>query len=395
MALRPFISFYKTLEASRLTLESPTNQFFDFTGVQLLPLQSNPYTQITDHVTGIELEDWEVFIVSMCGDTRIDITEKFMVFANIVDSNGMPQIIWQITDLPDMGRGFFYLEVNQLVGETFYTNPFEVNSIRSSFTSRFDYKEKDLDYYQSIQLKTWFRQKLNRDELTSYYEISEDKTVTVAVKKNTVEKWFTEMFSNELMILFRDMLNLKYTYVNLYSFNLFEAFEVPELEADENFSEQQYLLVLNYKKILNENINEMTVLERIELLEKKCAIFSVGMAIIPFGLEAISIPVGWQEVTDFKGKTLFGMDIDNPKFALLGQTGGLEEVALTMLNIPAHTHGNVPVFVGAGTSPDAGALNCNYDLNNAGSTGTAGQASPDAVDLLNPYRTVNFIECIL
>lgn len=393
MALRPFISFYKTLDAALSTQESPLNQYFDFTGIQLIPFESNPYTQITDHPTGIELEDWTVNIVKLCGGEKTNITANFMVFANIVDSDGMPQIIWQMNNLPDMNYGFVYMEVTQLVGETFYTNPFEINSNNSKFTSRFDYRESKTDYYQSISLKTWFRQKLNRDELSTYYEVSEKQTVSVDIKSSTIEKWFTEMFSNELMVLFRDMLNIPYTYVNLYRFNLFEAFEIPELEGDQNFSEQQYLLSVFYKEILSENINEMTLLERVELLEKKCAVFSTGMAIIPFGLAANLIPEGWQEVTSFKGKTMFGLDVDNPNFEILLGTGGLEKINLTADQLPSHTHGGVPLATAPGASPDAGGLACNYDLNNEGLTDAQGDAND--IPILNPYRVVNFIECIL
>lgn len=410
--INPFIKIYKILDEALSTLESPQTEFFSNNGVQLLPNQTNPYTQVSDNVTGIELEDWTVSVKSICGETLANVTGNFMVFDNIVDDDGMPQIIWSLTNIAyDFGYQFVYLEINQLVGETFYTSPFQITDNKSEFTSRFDYKAKNLDWYQSIQLQTWFRQKLNKDNLTTYYEISTRNTVTVATKTATIEKWQTELFNNELFVSFRNMLNSKYLYCNLIRCNLYEAFEIPTLEMDENFKDTDYTLSFNYKEILNENINEMTILEQLEFLMSVVKPITDGGVIWIWDKPANLIPAGYEECIDIAGKTIFGRLEDDDDFGLLGQEGGFKTKALSAGENAPHKHlmyANEQVTTYAGVTnvnqvaiqgfDGGGGGNENYTMRGTSTVATIGLTSESgsgtAFSILNPYRVVNFIKWV-
>ena len=142
----PFITFHKNLDEALSQNESPVNALFEYKAVQLLPGKEDAYVQFTNNHTGIELEDWQVSAVTLCG-TKTDITNSFSVFTNFTDKNGMPQIVWQLKNLPELGTGFVYLEVHQLFGETFYTSIFQVTGHKSEYTARFDYKDKKTDYF--------------------------------------------------------------------------------------------------------------------------------------------------------------------------------------------------------------------------------------------------------
>jgi len=408
--VKPFIRIEKTLDDALSFDESVINVAFNYKCIQLLPNNENAYTQVSSHDEGIELEDWTVFAVTLCGE-KTDITDYFMVFDNPTDGYGMPQVIWQLKNVPfDFGIELIYLEINQLLGETFYSSPFLLTDINSDKTARFDYKAKKDDFYQSIQLQTWFRQKLNRDEITNYYEVSTKNTVSVAIKETIIEKWETGLFNNELFISFRDMLNARYTYCNLRRFNIYEAFEIPMIEGNVNYSPQEYQLTFNYKDILNENINEMTILEEIALIKAQLEPVTAGKAIWVWNDTLLSIPAGWQEVTDLRGKTVIGQLEDDTDFGLLGQTGGNKKINLTASQNAPHTHfiannenssANVPLSATnylqrardvGGNPPE------DYELTGSATASTIGKTSEQGtgsdINILNPYRIVHFIEWV-
>jgi len=399
--VNPIIRLERDLNLALSSKESVITKQFNFNGVQLLPFNTDTYYQQTNTSNGIELEDYTVFVVDLINGLKTDITSSFLVFENNVDSKGNAQCLWGLTNIPvDFGFRYVYLEINQVLGETFYSSPFKITEYKKEFTSRFDYRDSKNDFYQSIQLETWFRQTVNRDELATYYELSTKNTVTQTFKAATFEKWYTGIFSNNLMLLFRDIINSKYLYIDKLRSNIVEPFEIPTLDANQNFSQKDFLLSVNKDDILNENDNEMTILERVEELERKCSIFSVGMAIIPFGLEAVDIPEGWQEVTDFAGKTLFGKAIDeeDPNFGILGQEGGELTNTLVSQNIPKHRF-QVSLPSNSGGAPGSGGITYNGANNNTVNLNTdyyGGElnGSTRAFDILNPYRVVNFIEYV-
>lgn len=410
-----FINFYIDLDTALSTTESPITRHFVFGGVQLIPGSTNPYTQFTETPEGVELEDWEVFAVDLKTSQKTDISDKFAVFGNFTDTNGFPQIIWTLTDLPDLGGGFVYLEVNQTFGATYYTNTFKVTSLNSEFTARFDYKNKLTDYWQSIQLNTWYRQDLNRDELTTYYEVSTNNTVTTAIKKTIIEKWFTGILSNDTLVKMRDMLNSTYKYVNLTRFHLYEAFEIPELSQNQNFAQQNYLISLNKNDILTENVNEMSILTDIELIFAILKPVTDGGVIWIWDRPANEIPAGYEEELNIAGKTIFGRLEGDATFGTLGAGIGNSTIPVLSSNLPEHVH---RMFVNASTDISSNRLNNFADRNvtyrgtgegsadhdytmsssvidpTLGFTGKSGEADPDDLNILNPGRIVNFIKWV-
>ena len=149
---------------------------------------------------------------------------------------------------------------------------------------------------------------------------------------------------------------------------------------------------------------EKTVLERIAELEKKTSIFTANGVVFPWRKKLADIPPGFQEVTDLRGKTVFGMDISvdpttgayiNPEFAPLttGQNdpkrnGGSKTVTLVKANLP-----NIPIDTtkhGNKVAGDAMGNDVLY-LDTAG-VNIGGNSTP--VETLPPFQTVIFIEYI-
>lgn len=410
-----FINFYNTENEALSVTESVANLHLSYSGVQLLPNQTNSYTQITNTTNGIELEDWQVFAVNLRTGVKTDITSSFSIFNNFFDKKGNPQIIFQLTNLPDLGYDFVYLEANQLLGETYYSNIFKITAYKANRTSRFDYRDKKTDIWESIQLNTWFRQTLNRDELTTYYEVSTKQTVAVTIKEATAQKYFTDIVNIDILKKFRDLINKRYKYIDLKYCNLFEAFEIPELSQNQNFGQQSYLLNIKEDDLLTENINEMGVLEDIAYLKAVLKPVTDGGVIWIWDKPANEIPEGYAEETNIAGKTIIGRLELDPDFGTLGQTGGSKTVSLVEANIPQHDH---RMFVSKSANiatnrinlfPDRyatyrgtgeGSADHDYTISSStteptlGKTGAFGQSTPTAVDKLNPYRVVNFIKWV-
>ena len=145
---------------------------------------------------------------------------------------------------------------------------------------------------------------------------------------------------------------------------------------------------------------------RLAAIEKKVAVFQSGGGMVLWNKPAIDIPEGWQEVVDWKGRIPVGMDVTQPEFNTLGKQGGAKEKMLSDKNMAPHQHATnwgtstysppdgyvEPEVIGAA---GASASKKNYLTSKElySETNTPVEAQ-EAVDILNPYRTVLFIEFI-
>lgn len=242
---QPIINIYRTKEEAFYFKNSQINRFYSFNGVQLLPFNERKYIQVTNTPDGIDLEDWTVFGVDMCSGEKTDITDSFMVESLTNSDDGAPQLFWSLENVQhDFGVGLIYLEIQQSLGETFYTTPFLLTNEESEKTTQFHYKYKRNDNYQSIGFQTWFRQNTKQTELTTYYEASTKKTVTQAVKTNKIAKYVSELMDIEQLIALSDVLENPYLYVDGVRASLFEAVEIPEVVNQENFGTVKFSVSL-------------------------------------------------------------------------------------------------------------------------------------------------------
>lgn len=245
--VNPFINIFRTTEEAFYFKNSQINTQYIFKGVQLLPNNSAKYIQVTNTPNGIDLEDWQVNIVDLCKGTKTDITTYFFVdsLTNAVD--GSPQLYWSLTNVPfDFGYRLVYLEINQLVGESFYSTPFLLTEIESEKTTQFHYKDNKDDVYQSIGIQTWFLDEDKRSELTTYYEVSTKNTVTQAIQQSYLQKFRTELMPKSVLILLTYLLESPVLYVNYIRSSLFEAIDLPEKVSEENFGDFDYNLSPNF-----------------------------------------------------------------------------------------------------------------------------------------------------
>ena len=198
-----------------------------------------------------------------------------------------------------------------------------------------------------------------------------------------------------MMLLFRNMLNCKIKYVNKARFNLYEAFEIPELEGRANYADQQFLLSVDYSDILTENPNEMTITEQIDLLMAITKPLIDMNTPLVFLRPATEIPPGYVEWLGAEGEMLVGRKKGDATFGTLLNGGGSKTHTITNGNLPKYAP---KVYTNSGKPYDPGGTAGDFlSVAKTGVTevtnylGTYGSDTPTAVNHLNPYRIVNYI----
>ena len=254
------INLYATKQEALYFKDSQINRFYEFGGIQLLP--NNTYTQKS---TGIELGNmYSVSAYSVDDDSylgivtitsiieEIDGNEYYanstVIYANStvirVDTNAISDLYWSINSITDFGNELLYLKFNYNES-TYYTNPLYITALDEDRVTKFTYKDSESSQYQSIGLKTWFRQKSKQTELTTYYESSTGRTVTQAIKTKSLEMYESEFMSIEDLILTAQILENPYLYIGDTRYYLFESVKLPELTQQENFGKIKFTLAVN------------------------------------------------------------------------------------------------------------------------------------------------------
>lgn len=293
------INLYATKAEALYFKDSQRNSFYEFGGIQLIP--NTTYTQ---KVTNIELgNSYEISVLkvaddSVVGNLLFTLTELInlnTIYAdNIVyyvsnnstisvdeNANGISWI--SISPTQDFGNDLIYLkfkgdpiytsiisnfrtrvlaDVGTIEAEAqlqallltlmdandftyYYTNPFYITSLDEDRVTRYVYKDLTSNEYESIGLKTWFRQKSRQSELTTYYESSTKNTVTQAIKTQNLEMYESEFMSIDDLIMTATILESPYLYIGSKRYSLFEAVKIPELTQQENFGKIKFTLAPN------------------------------------------------------------------------------------------------------------------------------------------------------
>ena len=243
MAHKPVINIFKSLNEAIFFKNSQINTQFVFSGVQLLPNNPIKYIQVTETPNGINLEDWIVKVYSLCGKELGDITNNFMVESLTNSTNGNPQLYWSLQNInQDFGWQLVYLKITQVLGETFYTQPFRLTSIESEKTTQINYKFKENDVIQSLGFNLWYDDEDLLQELTTYYEESTKSWVSASMEQGYIEMWKTELMHKSVLLKLKEIMGLPFVYANGVRVSLKEASETPKKVAQENFAEMTFVL---------------------------------------------------------------------------------------------------------------------------------------------------------
>jgi len=243
MAHKPVINLFKSLEEAMYFKNSQINTQFIFSGVQLLPNNPNKYIQVTNTPNGINLEDWIVKVMSICGEELGDITDSFTVESLTNSDNGNPQLFWSLKNIPlDFGNQLIYLQITQILSETFYSQPFKITAQEEEKNAQISYKFKETDEIQSVGFSIWYDDEDLLQELTTYYEVSTQSWVSASMEQGYIEMWRTELIHKSVLLKLKEILGLPFVYINSVRASLKEASETPKKVAQENFAEMTFVL---------------------------------------------------------------------------------------------------------------------------------------------------------
>ena len=226
------INLHTTKSAALYFRDSQINKFYEFGGIQLLP--NNSYTQKTT----IDLDDLYTISILKVADDSVMGSLSYSITEVI---NVTPSYYWSITPTVDCSNNLIYLKFTYgLIN--YYTNPFYITSLSEDNVTNFTYKDLASNQYETIGLKTWFRQKSKQTELTTYYESSTGRTVTQAIKTKSLEMYESEFMSTEDLIMTAKILENPYLYIGSTRYYLFESVKIPELTQQENFGKIKFII---------------------------------------------------------------------------------------------------------------------------------------------------------
>lgn len=166
-----------------------------------------------------------------------------------------------------------------------------------------------------------------------------------------------------------------------------------------------------FKRLIQVKNVPLNLNERLDLVEKKLAIFQPGGAVFPWFKPIADIPAGFQEVVDIRGRMIIGYDPTQTEFNLIGKKDGAKTRSLTIANLAKHDHfgfvdesadvgqvitgANSPIKEGFNGGSDG---NQNYRIRGSNNAATVGKTSEkgngEAFSLLNPYAIAAYIEFI-
>ncbi|MEO2080598.1 MAG: hypothetical protein ABGW88_13640 [Leeuwenhoekiella sp.] len=136
--------------------------------------------------------------------------------------------------------------------------------------------------------------------------------------------------------------------------------------------------------------------DRLAELEKQNAVFVEAGAMVFWNKPANQIPEGWREVVDWRGRMPVGFDPNQTEFNSIGKTGGSKS-ANASVTIPISSYGTNGGDSGGSPS---GRLLVSSGQNEQGEylesirKASSGPNASTTVNVLNPYRTVLFIEYV-
>jgi hypothetical protein len=225
-----------------------------FGGVQLLPNNPYPYIQRTHNKSGIEIEDWQVWVCDTCGNEIEEITDYFNVDRVFQDTDGKPQIEWSLKDVPfDFGYRLVLLKILQGVNDYHYTSPFYFTAYNAIQTSRWDYRNADNETMLSCQLQAFYRQPMSEMNVVSRNRIDTGRRVMDNIQNPEFELWKTQEIDKEFFRKFKNIFLSRQLYVDFQKTTLWEGIDTPEIEFDQNFLETNFSISRNENQTYDPN----------------------------------------------------------------------------------------------------------------------------------------------
>lgn len=208
--------------------------------MQLLPYQYDPYV----FYLGFEATVDDISIIDSYGN------DYFLDFLNISSGYfGLKNIQFN-----DFNNIVLKITLNiEGVNKIMYSDPLKISNKNTCKTTRINFKCLETDVMQSIQVPIYYVQDKRGTELENYYNIGNKTSISYATSNAKYQVYKSEFMSIDAINKLNDALILPFVYFNYKRVTLFEAIEIPDMQADERFGET-IINVSEYKGIGNNDI---------------------------------------------------------------------------------------------------------------------------------------------
>lgn len=214
--------------------------------MQLLPYQYDPYVlyigEQGEYTFLISVE-----LINIYGDVillpnQTGEHDNYISLKNIQYNDNNP-IVLKIT----LAHG------STLEEKILYSDPLKISNKNACKTTRINFKCLETDVMQSIQVPIYYVQDKRSTELENYYNIGNKTSVSYATSNAKYKVYKSNFMSIDAINKLNDALILPFVYFNYKRVTLFEAIEVPDMQADERFGET-IINVSEYNGIGNNDI---------------------------------------------------------------------------------------------------------------------------------------------
>lgn len=214
--------------------------------MQLLPYQYDPY------VLYVGYENYfieYVWVINIYGEETLIFTDENESTKEYISLKNI-----QYNDLNDVALKFQLREdsFEQKV-LTLYSDPLKISNKNACKTTRINFKCLETDLMQSIQVPIYYVQDKRSTELENYYNIGNKTSISYATSNAKYQVYKSKFMSIDAINKLNDALILPFVYFNYKRVTLFEAIEIPDMQADERFGET-IINVSEYKGIGNNDI---------------------------------------------------------------------------------------------------------------------------------------------
>lgn len=215
--------------------------------MQLLPNQFDPYVFYIgeqgdyiyiDEINIIDSYGNKYNVTTISGDQE---HENYISLKNI-QFNDNNKVVLQLV----LRNGIDSIKV-------LYSDPLLISSKNACKTTRINFKCLETDVMQSIQVPIYYVQDKRSTELENYYNIGNKTSISYATSNAKYQVYKSKFMSIDAINKLNDALILPFVYFNYKRVTLFEAIEIPDMQADERFGET-IINVSEYKGIGNNDI---------------------------------------------------------------------------------------------------------------------------------------------
>lgn len=156
---------------------------------------------------------------------------------------------------------FAYLKVKGgVMGpiQTIYSSAIRVSSLEQDNTTYIKYRDNRWQFFGGIRLNIWYWHKKPMNEITTYYQVSKEQTISVGSKREHVERYYLDNVEINAATALCDVLTYPIVYFDGIRTSCYEMPDIEGLQAAENFVSADVMVTKNYND-QDENIIDLSV----------------------------------------------------------------------------------------------------------------------------------------